>query len=107
RYRDVYLHAEWTTCKEGTGQHYGRYRNVNGHYMPHREGKAGFIDLAIGPYLQPSGAVEFSLKYGWCHEEIAYDFLKLMDPANPFLMSISFNVILRDNLVTLCLADLA
>ena len=89
------IHPEWPTYKKQTGLAYGRYRRDNRKYRPSIEGTAGFIDFAIGDYNNPDIAIEFSLKYGWSHEEIVYDFLKLSDRKNPFKASISFNMILR------------
>lgn len=89
------LHPEWPTYKEQTRLHYGRYRRENRKYKPHANGTAGFVDFAIGEYQEPDIGIEFSLKYGWSNEEIVYDFLKLLDMKNPFKMSISFNIIFR------------
>jgi hypothetical protein len=62
---------------------------------------AGFVDFAIGPYSQPELAVEFSAKFGWDHEEVTYDFVKLLDRRNPFRVGFAHVVILRDkNLAT-------
>jgi len=63
--------------------------------MPNVEGTSGFIDFAIDNYNKPEIGIELSLKYGWSHEEIVYDFLKLLDKKNPFNISISFNMIFR------------
>ena len=90
----IMIHPEWPTYKKQTGLAYGRYRRDNRKYKPNIEGTAGFIDFAIGDYNNPDIAIEFSLKYGWSHEEIVYDFLKLSDRKNPFKASISFNMIL-------------
>jgi len=91
----ITLHPEWPTYKTQTGLLYGRYKKENGEYRPNLNGKAGFIDFAIGDYEKPDIGIEFQLKYGWAHEEIVYDFLKLLDGKNPFTTSISFNVIFR------------
>ena len=91
----VVLHPEWPTYKKQTGLAYGQYRKEKGKYKPNANGRAGFIDFAIGDYNKPDVAIEFSLKYGWSNEEIVYDFLKLLDKKNPFSVSISFNIILR------------
>lgn len=61
------------------------------------DGGAGFIDFAIGSYSAPEIGVEFSLKMGWCNEEVIYDFLKLIDCRNPFKVAFSHNLIIRDN----------
>ncbi|MCD6506565.1 hypothetical protein J7M22_08050, partial [Candidatus Poribacteria bacterium] len=76
---NITLHPEWPTYKEQTKLDYGRYKKVNGKYYPDKNGTAGFIDFAIGDYNKPDIGIEFSLKYGWSHEEIVYDFLKLLD----------------------------
>jgi len=94
--RAIILHPEWPTYKEQTGLTFGRYRKVSGLYKPNASGTAGFIDFAIGDYKKPNVGIEFSLKYGWSHEEIIYDFLKLLDKKNPFKASISFNIIFRE-----------
>ena len=91
----IILHPEWPTYKKQTGLVYGRYRRENGKYKPNVNGTAGFIDFAIGDYDKPDFGIEFSLKYGWSKEEIAFDFLKLLDKKNPFNASISFNIIFR------------
>ena len=91
----ITLHPEWPTYKERTNLTFSRYRNVNGIYKPCKNGKAGFIDFAIGNYEKPEIGIEFSLKYGWSNEEIVYDFVKLLDKKNPFKVSISFNIIFR------------
>jgi len=91
----IMLHPEWPTYKKQTGLAYGRYRRENGKYKPNVNGTAGFIDFAIGDYNKPDIGIEFSLKYGWSKEEIAFDFLKLLDKKNPFNASISFNIIFR------------
>jgi len=91
----ITLHREWPTYKTQTGLLYGRYKKENGEYRPNLNGKAGFIDFAIGDYQKPGIGIEFQLKYGWAHEEIVYDFLKLLDRKNPFTTSISLNVIFR------------
>ena len=88
--RAITLHPEWPTYKEQTGLTFGRYRRVNGIYEPDANGTAGFIDFAIGDYNKPDIGIEFSLRYdGWPHEEIVFDFLKLLDSNNPFKASIS------------------
>jgi len=91
----ITLHPEWPTYKTQTGLLYGRYKKENGEYRPNQNGKAGFIDFAIGNYEKPDIGIEFQLKYGWAQEEIVYDFLKLLDRKNPFTASISFNIIFR------------
>jgi len=92
----INLHPEWPTFKKQVELRYGRYRNENGKYFPRDEGTAGFIDFAIGEYKKPSIGIEMVLKFGWSHEEVVYDFLKLLDSRNPFDASFSFNVILRE-----------
>jgi hypothetical protein len=91
----VTLHPEWPTFNKQTRLLYGRYKKENGKYKPNPNGTAGFIDFAIGNYYEPNIGIEFTLKYEWSHEEITYDFLKLLDKRNPFKISISFNVIFR------------
>lgn len=94
------LHPEWPTAKQSTKIAYARYRKTNGCYQPvdlEGDGGAGFIDFAIGSYSAPEIGIEFSLKKGWCHEEIVYDFLKLIDRRNPFKAAFSHNLIIRPN----------
>lgn len=91
------LHPEWPTYKKTTQISYGRYRKEGKYYQPNPNGTAGFIDFAVGDYHQPMIGIEFSLKYGWANEEIVYDFLKMLDKKNPFLASISLNIIFRKN----------
>lgn len=91
----INLHPEWPTYKTQTGLLYSRYKNEDGEYRLNLNGKAGYIDFAIGNYEKPDIGIEFTLKYGWAQEEIVYDFLKLLDRRNPFTTSISFNVIFR------------
>jgi len=95
----ITLHPEWPTYKTQTGLLYGRCKKENGEYRPNPNGKAGFIDFAIGNYEKPGIGIEFQLKYGWAQEEIVYDFLKLLDRKNPFTTSISFNVIFRQTIL--------
>lgn len=94
---DIHLHPEWPTFKKTAAISYGRYKNKEGHYRLDDEGTAGFIDFAVGEYRGPEIGIEFSLKYGWSHEEIVYDFIKLLDKKNPFKTAISFNIIFRKN----------
>jgi len=96
----VQLHPEWPTYKEQTHLDYGRYGQLtNGEgeteYWPKEHGSAGFIDFTIGDYVSPEIGIELTMEYGWTHEEIVYDFIKLMDARNPFKVAISYNVLLR------------
>ncbi|MCJ7631187.1 hypothetical protein MUP77_02120 [Candidatus Bathyarchaeota archaeon] len=91
----ITLHPEWPTYKKQTRLFFGRYKEENGKYKVDANGKAGFIDFAIGDYMEPNIGIEFSLKYSWSNEDIIYDFLKLLDKKNPFRTSISFNVLFR------------
>lgn len=95
----ILLHPEWPTFKKETEIKCGRYKynkKEKKYYPDNENGSAGFIDFAIGDYQSPSMAIEFSLKYGWQHEEIVFDLIKLLDRKNPFKVAISFNVILRE-----------
>jgi hypothetical protein len=94
---DLSIHPEWPTFKQSTHLSYGRYRRVEGLYQPVADGTAGFIDFALGDYAAPRIAIEVSLKNGWSREEIAYDFVKLMDRRNPFTDVISCNILHRPN----------
>jgi len=91
----ITLHPEWPTYKEQTGLTFGRYKKKNSIYTPDASGTARFIDFTIGDYKEPDIGIEFSLKYGWSHKEILFDFVKLLDKKNPFKASISFNIIFR------------
>jgi hypothetical protein len=98
------LHPEWPTYKNATSIAFAKCRNTTfpdgkNAYMPVNSddlGSAGFIDFAIGPYDAPAIGVEFSLKMGWGDEEVVYDFLKLLDPRNPFTAAFSHNLIIRE-----------
>ncbi len=92
---EIIVHPEWPTYKKQTGLLFGRYKIKNRKYLPDISGTAGFLDFAIGDYYRPDIGIEFTLKFGWSHEEIIYDFLKLLDNRNPFKTSISLNIILR------------
>ncbi len=94
----ITLHPEWPTSNKWNELKYGRYKynKEKRIYEPNASGSAGFIDFAIGDYKEPHIGIEFTLKYGWSHEDIAYDFLKLLDKRNPFKASISFNIIFRE-----------
>jgi hypothetical protein len=98
---DMQLHPEWPTWKKARGKdNYGRYRREKDKkYYPAEkdykegEGQAGFIDFVIGSYSKPKVGIEFMLRYGWCKEEIIFDFMKLLDKRNPFEFTISVNTI--------------
>jgi len=89
------FHPEWPTHKKGRAKNYGKYRKLNKKYEPAETGGAGFLDFAIGDYNEPEIGIEITLKYGWNKEEIIYDFLKLLDSANPFKVVFSINVLVR------------
>ena len=91
------VHPEWPTFKMSTEIACGRYRATDGKYKPVDDGTAGFIDFALGDYKTPEIGIEITLKAGWAHEEIVYDFVKLLDGRNPFTSVISLNVMLRPN----------
>jgi hypothetical protein len=97
-YNDVVsskLHPEWPTNKTSTGIDGGKYKKVGKIYEISDAGSAGFIDFAIGDYLQPEIAVEFKTRFGWNRKGIVFDFMKLMDAKNPFKTCVSFNLIFR------------
>ncbi len=79
----ITLHPEWPINKKKTGINYGNYK--------------GNIDFAIGDYKKPDIGIEFTLKDGWSTDEIVGDFIKLFDKNLPFKVSISFNLIVREN----------
>lgn len=91
------IHPEWPTLKASTDIAYGRYRASDDKYEPVDDGTAGFIDFALGDYNSPAIGLEITLKSGWTHEEIVYDFVKLLDGRNPFRSVVSLNVLLRPN----------
>jgi len=80
---EITLHPEWPINKMKTGIEYGI-------------GK-GNIDFAIGNYKKPDIGIEFTLKDGWSHDEVVGDFIKLLDKSIPFSVSISFNLIIRQD----------
>ena len=91
------LHPEWPTYKQSTGLTcYGRYGRSDRVYLPTADGTAGFVDFALGRYHHPCVGIEFCLSYGWAHERVVFDLLKLLDRRNPFQITFSFNVIVRD-----------
>jgi hypothetical protein len=107
----VQFHPEWPTFKKATNLPFRRYKNVvfpdgKKAYMPIEDdsvlgrGTAGFIDFVFGNYESPHTALELSLKFGWAHEEIVDDFLKIIDSRNPFKVGFSFNVVIRNALVS-------
>ncbi len=92
------LHPEWPTCKKRTGLCYAWYRRTDRKYFPKRdgsEGKAGFIDFAIGKYEEPTIGTEFCISDQWPKERVIFNFLKLMDDRNPFKVSLSYTTISR------------
>jgi hypothetical protein len=90
------LHPEWPTYKESTGlTGYGRYRKVEGRYIPDGIGGAGFLDFALGPYDRPALALEFHSGYGWAHEAMVFNLIKLLDGRNPFRAGVLYCVMLR------------
>ncbi|HAN86588.1 MAG TPA: hypothetical protein DCQ13_02965 [Firmicutes bacterium] len=96
----VQLHPEWPTYEEQTRLEYGRYeRRITAEetpvYWPANQGAAGILDFAIGGYERPQIGIELTMEYGWAHETIVYDFMKLMDSRNPFSAGVSYNVLLR------------
>jgi hypothetical protein len=95
--KDTILHPEWPTYKKQSKIECGKYKKENNKYIPHKSGTAGFIDFALGDYIDPKIGIEFTLKYSWSKEEITYDFVKLLDKNNPFQISISYNIIFRKN----------
>ncbi len=93
--KEITLHPEWPTWKKETNLEYRKYKKENG-FKPNKNGRAGFIDFAIGDYMEPNLGIEFTLnQHGWSSEAIVGDFLKMMDRKNPFKMAISYNVIFR------------
>jgi len=90
------IHPEWPTARQTPSLSFGRYTNTNGAYQADSKGSAGFIDFAIGDYESPAVGIEFVLMRSWSKESVVFDFLKLLDPANPFESVFSFNLILRD-----------
>jgi hypothetical protein len=93
------LHSEWPTSKKSTNISYSKYRknDEKKYIIDTDDGSSGFIDFAIGNYIKPEFAIEFTSKYGFSSEDIIFDFLKLLDLKNPFEYVISFNLIYREN----------
>ena len=100
--KNLILHPEWPTYKESTKVQYGRYKMIeidgNNKYMPHKEGSAGIIDFAIGSYEKPEIGIELSLKYDWNHEEVVYQFIKLLDNKNPFKLVYLIDIFIRNEI---------
>ncbi len=94
------LHPEWPTYKKTTQIFYARYKKEQGIYIPSEDGKGGWIDFAIGDYEKPDIGIEFKLGYGWTHENVVFDFLKMLDQRLPFSAAFSFNVIFRPDRLT-------
>jgi hypothetical protein len=93
--KEILLHPEWPTSKKKTGLHFILYKNINGCFFPSSKGKPGFIDFTIGDYKLPAIGIEVTLKDTWSHEELVFDYLKLLDKRIPFKTVFSFNVIIR------------
>jgi hypothetical protein len=92
------LHPEWPTYKEAAGIDFGKYRKVDGRYLPVDTGKkGGFVDFALGHYPTPEVGVEFKLLGGWQPEGVTFDYVKLLDRRNPFKAVASVVVLLRPN----------
>ena len=90
------LHPEWPTSKKSKEFSSSKYKkNKRGKYIVVDNGSSGFIDFAIGNYMKPEFAIEFTSKNGFGSEDLIFDFLKLLDSANPFDFAISFNLIYR------------
>jgi len=94
--RESKLHPEWPTNKKVTKNDYSKYKKIGNNYIVAVDGSSGFIDFAIGEYKKPEFAIEFTSKYGFGKDELAFDFLKLLDLKNPFKNVISFNLIYRE-----------
>jgi len=95
--RTITLHPEWPTSKKVTGLRYGQYKkDKHKKYVPTVDGRAGFIDFAIGDYKSPEIGIEFSMSSSWRSEAIIFDFIKLLDNRNPFRLVFSLNLILRE-----------
>jgi hypothetical protein len=98
---DSNLHPEWPSKKiirNNQGPNYGKYRydKKNKEYVVDEQGRAGFIDFAIGEYDKPEIGIEFTTSFGWKGEAIIFDMMKLMDSKNPFKKSISYNIVFRE-----------
>lgn len=92
------LHPEWPTYKEATGIDCGKYQEVDCRYLSVEFGqKGGFIDFALGPYLNPEVAVEFKLVFGWPGEAVTFDYMKLLDGRNPFKSVVQITILMRPN----------
>lgn len=95
------FHPEWPTRKKKANIPYTIYRKTpEGRYVPadpKTRGRAGFLDFAVGKYRRPSIGIEFTLKRNWTQEEVIYDLLKLLDPALPFELGASLNILLSED----------
>ena len=94
---DIKLHPEWPTFKKATGIEGGRYKGDRKVYQPDDvTGKEGAIDFALGDYDRPEIGIELLLKVGWDGDEVAFDFLKLLDGRNKSFKSvIGWSVLMR------------
>lgn len=93
----ILLHPEWPTSKKATGIACGRYRrNEDGRYVIHTDGRAGFLDFAIGGYDAPRIGIELYFGYRWVPERIVFDILKLLDRKNPFGEIVLFALVLHE-----------
>lgn len=95
---DIKLHPEWPTFKKATGIDGGRYKGIKKRYQPDDvTGTEGAIDFALGDYDRPEIGIELLLKESWNGNEVAFDFLKLLDGRNKSFKSvIGWSVLLRD-----------
>lgn len=95
---DIKLHPEWPTFKKATGIEGGRYKGDKKRYTPDDvTGTEGAIDFALGDYDHPEIGIELLLKEKWDGNEVAFDFLKLLDGRNKSFKSvIGWSVLLRD-----------
>lgn len=91
------VYPDWPTVDDTCGVQFSKYLfdQKKKKFFKNKVGKAGIIDFAIGQYSSPETAIEFSLNFGWENETIVFDFLKLLDPDNPFKNVYSLNIILR------------
>lgn len=92
----IFLHPEWPTYKKSTGLSFSKYQKIDKkYYLKSDNGSSGFIDFCIGNYNNPFIGIEFFSKFGMDKEEIAFDFLKLLDQDNPFKYIYSLSFIFR------------
>ena len=96
------FHPEWATSIKGIRDG-GLYAKVENEYdtRPLRKGKKddsnggspGFIDFAIGDFMNPECAIEFKMAKNMDAKGFVFDYMKLLDNRNNFEKAISLSVV--------------